>query len=182
MLKIFVQIFLFLYLVVSFIFVFYLSKDTPPFPGNPPDALVSKEPADIEYEYRKAYFTDYTREQVIEHYQTQISFLPTIRLNYPPEEAQTIIRDQTRSSYLEELTHPMRTSIYINGFQPRVEKDEININGEHFEQKITIRYVQSNRYIRTILGVIICVFGFLLIKEYFNFLKNLTLPKNIWSK
>lgn len=181
MLKILSKIFLLLYLIVSFVFIYYLSKDTPPFPGSPPDALQSNEPADIEYEFRKAYFTDYTREQVIEHYKTQISFLPILRLNYPPEDAQGIIRDQTRSSYLEELTHPMRTSIYINGFAPRIEKDAININGKHYEQKITIRYVQSNRYLRTFLGLLIVIAGFIVLYEYYQFFRNVRLPKKIYE-
>src|SRR5688572_10976337 len=87
------------------------------FPNPPVDAVQSEEPADSESPLRRAYFTNYTREEVIQHYRSQISDIPLLlRLNYPPEEAQTIIRDQTRSNYLEELAHPMRSSLYINGF------------------------------------------------------------------
>jgi len=121
----------------------YLLIPSPPFPAPPPDALQSNEPADTETSLRRAFFTDYTRDQVIKHYEAQWQYLSIVNLNYPPEEAQSIIRDQTRSTYLEELVHPFRESLFINGFEPQTDKNEIWIEGKHFEQKIIIRYVPS---------------------------------------
>lgn len=143
-----------------------------PFPVPPPDALQSHEPADIETPFRRAYFTQYTRDQVIAHYEAQLKYLPTLRLNYPPEEATTIIRDQTRSWYLEELTHPMRDSLYINGFVPQKAQDVIVIEGKQYAQKITIKYVPSNLLVRLAIGSSILVFIYALYLEWKKALKS----------
>lgn len=109
------------------------------------------EEADTEYEYRRAYFTNLTRQEVVSYYQSQFRLsifgfeVPSLGLNYPPEDAQTLIRDQTRSSFLEELVYPLRESFYINGFKPTLDKDEIWYKGVHYEQKITVRFVPGNR-------------------------------------
>jgi len=136
----------------------YILTVNPPFPPPPPDAVQSVEEGDSEdLAVRRAYFTNYTRDQVVEHYKAHFRKYPTFRLNYPPEDAQTLIRDQTRSYYLEELVHPMRESLYINGFVPQRPQDEIWYKGEHFEQKITIKYVSSKVFWRV--AVIILVVG-----------------------
>lgn len=150
-----------LYVFFSIIFLSYLALPNPEFPSPPPYALQSDEPADTETALRRAYFTNLTREEVMSHYKNQLtksSFigipLPTYRLNYPPEEAQTIIRDQTRSTFLEEIVHPFRESIYVNGFEPKTAKDAIFIGGRDWRQKITIRFVPSTAYIRLVIGVL----------------------------
>lgn len=142
-----------------------------PFPAPPPDALQSHEPADTETPFRRAYFTNYTREQVIAHYKGQLKFLPTLELNYPPEDAQTIIRDQTRSWYLEELVHPFRGSLYINGFIPQQDQDTIVINDKTWAEKITIKYVPSPLYIRLIVASGILLFSYLIFKQWQKFLR-----------
>lgn len=135
----------------------YLILPNPPFPKPPPDALQSNEPADTETPLRRAYFTNYDRQQVLDWYKLQFeksSFLgiplPTYLLNYPPEDAQTIIRDQTRSSYLEEVVHPFRESVFINGFGAASPKDTIFIGGIVWKQKITIRFVPSSTILRVL--------------------------------
>ena len=136
-------------------FLIYLALPAPGFPNPPPGAVQSLEEADVETELKRAYFTNYTREQVVAHYENQFRFrVGTLRLNYPPEEAQTLIRDQARSVYLEELVHPFRESLYINGFVPSQAKDDIWYKGEHYVQKITIRYVPSSLGIRTLFGLL----------------------------
>src|SRR3989344_6556593 len=143
------------FFIFSGILVFYLLLPNPSFPEPPPDALQSNEPADTETTLRRAYFTNFTREEVLVHYKNQLEKsaflgvpLPTYRLNYPPEEAKTIIRDQTRSTFLEEIVHPLRESIFINGFEPKVEKDAINIEGLSWRQKIIVKLVPSNIFVR----------------------------------
>ncbi len=95
-----------LYLLFGVIFLVYLSLPRPGFPTQPPDTLKSGEPADIEDVLRPSYFTDLDREGVLSYYKDQFTksslgvVLPTYRLNYPPEEAEGIIRERTRSSYL----------------------------------------------------------------------------------
>src|SRR3990167_6404643 len=149
-----------IFIVFSVLLILYLILPNPPYPEPPPDALQSNEPADTESPLRRAYFTDFTREQVMQHYKSQLdrsSFLkvplPTYRLNYPPEEAQTIIRDQTRSTFLEEITHPLRESVFINGFQAKNEKDTILIDDKIWLEKITVRFVPSSVYFRLVVGL-----------------------------
>ena len=120
-----------IFILFSIVFLAYSFLPNLGFPDPPPDALQSKEPADSEnLNVRRAYFTDYMREEVMAHYRNQMEKsqflglpLPTYRLNYPPEEAQRIIREQTRSVFLEEIVHPFRESLYVNGFEAKEEKD-----------------------------------------------------------
>ncbi len=151
----------------------YLTIPSYPFPAPPPGAVQSNEPADVETPFRRAYFTQYTRDQVIAHYASQIKYLPYVELNYPPEEAGTIIRDQTRSWYLEELAHPMRDSLYINGFIPQKPQDNIVLNGVTYAEKITIKYVPSNLLVRLVIGTLILGFIYLLLIEWKKALSSL---------
>ena len=140
--------------------VLYLAIPNYAFPAPPPDSLQSQEPADTETPLRRAYFTNYTRDEVLAWYKGQFEAktalgikIPSYLLNYPPEEAQTIIRDQTRSIFLQEVVHPMRESLYINGFGAKSEKDTILINDRVWRLKITVRYVASDVIIREILFI-----------------------------
>lgn len=146
----------------------YVWPDSPPFPVPPPDALQSQEPADTESLLRRSYFTNYTRDQVIEHYKTHFDREVMLRMNYRPEDAQTIIRDQTRSYYLEELVHPMRESLFINGFIAQNAKDDIWIEGKHWEQKLTIKYVSSSKFWRILIIWMAMGVFYILVNEWLN--------------
>jgi len=98
--------------------------------------------------------------------------LPTFRLNYPPEEAQTIIRDQTRSTFLQEIVHPMRESVYINGFEPADPKDAVIIKGRHFRQKIIVRFVPSSFPVRLISFFGVILSSVILFKSYAKTFKH----------
>jgi len=168
-----------LFILFSTLFVIYLLLPNPTFPEPPPDALQSNEPADTETSLRKAYFTNYTREEVMVHYKDQFErpvifgiFLPSYRLNYPPEEAQMIIRDQTRSTFLEEIVHPFRESVYINGFKPAAKKDAIFIEGKEWYQKITVRFVPSNSLTRVAVVVLALILVVIVIKEWETAIKG----------
>ena len=91
--------------------------------------------------------------------------IPSYRLSYPPEEAYSIIRDQTRSVYLEEIVHPFRESFYVNGFVPKVEKDDIWYKGVHYDQKITVRYVPSDKNIRIVVFALSLTVLTLIVKQ-----------------
>lgn len=167
------------YILLTVLFVIYVALPSPDFPDPPEDALQSLEPADSETPLRRAYFTDYTREEVIAHYKKEFSGFPILNLNYPPEEGQTIIRDQTRSSYLEELVHPFRESMYINGFVPQVRKDAIVIGGKEYHQKLTVRYVPGSSTVRMIYVLstsaalyFVFKFALVLLKDYFVWLRK----------
>ena len=136
----------------------------PGFPAPPADALQSKEPADSESPLRRAYFTNFTREEVMSHYKKEFKW--GLNLNYPPEESRTIIRDQTRSTFLEEIVHTLRESVFINGFEPKVEKDAINIEGLSWRQKIIVKLVPSNIFVRVAVVILSYVGSVILIKEW----------------
>ncbi len=142
----------------------YVILPDPDFPNPPPDALQSREPADSEDPLRRAYFTNLTREEVIAHYKKEFRWGFT--LNYPPEESGSIIRDQTRSTFLEEIVHPLRESIYINGFEPREAKDAIFIEGRDWRQKIIVKLIPSNVVFRVLIVVLSFICSVALIKEW----------------
>lgn len=158
------------FLIVFILFIIYLALPISSFPPPPPGAIQSFEQADTETPLRRAYFTNLTRAEVLAHYEKY--FANSLRLNYPPEESQTIIRDQTRSTFLEERAYPLRESIYINGFEPKMAKDVIVINGENYRQKIIIRHVPSNDSLRIILGMLGILLAFVIIKEYLTEIKS----------
>ena len=152
------------------------------FPEPLPDALQSDEPADVETPLRRGYFTDFSREEVIAHYKNQVGHsnflnlpLPTLRLNYPPEEAQTLIRDQARATFLEELVHPLRESFFINGFEPKEAKDAIVVNDKKWRQKVIVKHVPSNNVARLIVLVSALMLTLLILPSWFNELKRLLL-------
>ena len=142
----------------------YVVLPEPGFPAPPADALQSKEPADSESPLRRAYFKNFTREEVMSHYKKEFKW--GLNLNYPPEESRTIIRDQTRSTFLEEIVHPLRESVFINGFEPKVEKDAINIEGLSWRQKIIVKLVPSNIFVRIAVVILSYVGSVILIKEW----------------
>lgn len=158
-----------LFFVFSVLLFVYVSLPSPNFPKPPPDSFQSNEPADSETSLRRAYFTNLTREEVINHYKKEFNKgfnIYTPRLNYPPEESKTIIRDQTRSTFLEEIVHPLRESLYINGFEPKTEKDTIIIEDRNWRQKIIIKYVPSSLWIRFIVMGLTLAATFILVREY----------------
>ncbi len=158
-----------LFLGLCVFFISYLCIPSIGLPKLPVGAVLSDEPADTEYVYRRAYFTDFNREEIVFFYKSEFRktyiigrlFFP-LRLNYPPEAAQTIIRDQTRSTFLEEITYPLRDSIYINGFEPKVAKDEVWYKGVHYRQKITVRYVPGSLFLRLMVGLGVIIFSWLM--------------------
>lgn len=168
------------YIILSILFIIYLLLPNPSFPKPLPGAFQSIEPGDTETPLRRAYYTNLTRQEVLDHYQKQFSRLnmlgisvPTYRLNYPPEEAQILVRDQTRSTFLEEIVHPFRESIFINGFKPSQAKDVIEIEGVKWEQKITVRLIPSNVIARSVVGVISLVICYFLINQWVLLIKDI---------
>lgn len=172
------------YIFFTLIFIFYLLLPNSDFPEPPPGALQSNEPADTETLLRRAYFTNASRDEVMEHYASQLKRskfasipLPTYKLSYPPEEAQTLIRDQTRSTFLEEVVHPFRESFYVNGFEPKEDKDTILIAGETWRQKITVRLVPSSLVARSAIYSIGLVLFWITINGWLETAKSLVSKK-----
>lgn len=182
------NIFNILYVLASLLFLLYLILPGIGFPKSPDASLQSKEPADVESFFRRGYYINESRTDVINYYRNVFDnitvfnrgfSLLSIRLNYPPEEAQTIIRDQTRSTYLEEIVHPFRESLYINGFEPKKDNDRIVVNGRIYQQKITIKLVEPSVFARVVIGLLTVVFGYIVILFWINLLSK---NKNIYAQ
>ena len=108
------------------------------------------------------YFSDNYRDFVIPYYrvhfksQSALPFAP-LRLNYPPEFAYTAIKDQTQSTYLEELFYPLRESLFINGLEPFTTDKLPRFEGATrfdpepgtaYYTKVTLRYYPSPLWVR----------------------------------
>jgi hypothetical protein len=159
-----------LFISISVALFLYVNPASPEFPKAPVGSVQSFEPADVESPLRRGYYTNLNRQEVISHYEKEFNrgFAYAPRLNYPPEEAPAIIRDQTKSSYLEEIVHPLRESIYINGFTPKEEQYAQYYEGVRYNQKIIIRYVPSNQWLRLLVIIGSTFFGYMLFLEYIN--------------
>jgi hypothetical protein len=121
----------------------YLVLPSPSFPPPPPGSLVSNEPADTETIYRQAYYSNLSRSEVMKYYTKVFRSPLQFTLNHPPEDAGTLIRDQTRSSYLEEIVHPGKEVLYVNGYTPTKPEDKIVRNGLVYSSKIVIHLIPS---------------------------------------
>lgn len=159
-------------ITVSALFLLYLALPGPEFPVPLSDATQSEEKADQETPLRRAYFTNFSRQEVVDYYRYAFGktvfglAFSSVRLNYPPEEAQERIRDQTRSTFLEEIVHPFRESIYINGFEPKDPKDDVWYKGVDFRQKIIIKYNPSSVLVRVPIALLTILAASFLVKEW----------------
>lgn len=165
----------YIFAVFSAVFIVYLLLPTPNLPPQLANSLISPEPADRAFPLRPAYFTYSNRAETLEHYQNYLSrspfkgiYLPAYRLNYPPEDSSFLVRAHMYSSYLEEIVHPFRESVFVNGFRPTQQKDDIWIYGIHYDEKITIKYIPSPLLPRVILGILTLGTLFVVIRELFQ--------------
>ncbi|MGD0523216.1 MAG: hypothetical protein ABSA43_01515, partial [Candidatus Microgenomates bacterium] len=62
-----------LYVIFALVLFIYLLLPGYSFPNPPPGAVQSMEQADTETPLRQAYFTDFTRTEVVDYYQNQMS-------------------------------------------------------------------------------------------------------------
>lgn len=153
-----------IFVILSILFLVYLSTPVSPFPTPLWDFKTSTEPADQETPLRRGYYTNITREQLMSHYAREFKW--GIRLNYPPEEAQTLVRDQTKSSFLEEIVHPMKESLFVNGYRPKSDEEVLEIGGTRYEGKVIIKYVGSSLILRIFVGFATIGVTWLLLKEW----------------
>jgi hypothetical protein len=152
--------FLFLAVIPLCLFV-YLIIPEPVFPAQIPGSLKSVEPADTENTLRQGFYTDLSRQEIIayfrDHFTTStLAQIPiaTLRFNYPPEESATIIKEQTKSTFLEELAHPGRESLYINGFVAAKDSERMFFGDREYKTKVIIRYIPSNPLVRTLVWIL----------------------------
>jgi len=159
-----------IFVIFGILFLVYLALPQPAFPNGLWDFIESTQPADKETPLRRGYYTNTTREQLMSHYIR--AFKWGIILNYPPEQSQTIIRDQTKATFLEEIAHPMRESLFINGYRPTSDKEILEAGGVRYESKVIIKYVGSNMLLRLFVGIAALAALWLLINEWVKTLKS----------
>lgn len=167
--------------------VVYLSAPSPITPNLSND-LQSDEPGDTwQNPGQKAFFTDLNRSMVLVDLQNKFSVklgsfrFPSYRLNYRPENVGTLVRDQLRSYYLEEIVYPLRESLFISGWEPKnspiykgyfdKDKPKIVINGREYLSKVTIRPVRSQPISRILVWTL-CFPASFLVYLSFKSLKN----------
>ncbi len=139
-----------------------------------PDSTKSKLEGDtIQIPNVSAYLSNNFRDFVVpfylEYYQnlTKLPFAP-MQLNHPPEFSWTAIKKHTDSTYLVELTYPLRDSLFVNGFEPFYENGEpkywgavkFEEGGQNFFTKTTLRFYQSPIWAKllTWLGITLSIF------------------------
>ena len=164
-----------------------------PSPDNFPDlpgAVKSIEPGDtVQIKNVSAYYTDMPRKDVVNFYFNYFSRSPllnipliTYKLNHPPERIREVLRATQQSTFVEEIVHPLRESVFVNGFEwnndpftpPKSREQNILIvNGKTYQFKMTIFYQKSVVWIRLIVFYLATGLGCLLVKEFVKCIKRL---------
>ncbi len=128
----------------------------------------------------KAFYSDNYRNFVTRYYleaykEKSVFPFPPLKLNYPPEYAYTAIKDQTKSTYLEEVTYPFRDSLFVNGLEP-FEVDgsprypgavKMGNFGENYSTKVIIRYYSTSLQARISYWLLLnaCLVGVFLVSR-----------------
>ncbi len=124
-----------------------------------------------------AYYTNLSREEIVDFYQKSLarsSFLSlplvTLRLNHPPEYAREIVIETLHSDFFEEVVHPLRESVFINGWTPKEDKEyqrkakplyEFDREGKSYQTKVTLYLVPSQPSMRLVIFhlALLAIFG-----------------------
>jgi hypothetical protein len=147
------KIFFLLLFIFNLLAVFYLVSPTPTL-KDLPNSAKSDEPGDtIQLKNVAAYYTNLSRTEVMNFYQSIYSEMFLIRLNHPPERAKTIFRDTTQSYYLEEFILPFKESLFVNGYEwendvftkpeKRI-KNKLIYKNKEYPSKITIKTIPTS--------------------------------------
>jgi hypothetical protein len=178
---------IFFTLLVFILGLVYLLVPSPAYPDLTGGAR-SDEPGDTwQNPDQKGFYTNSDRQFVLHDIQSQFVIkilgfpLPSYRLNYRPEEAQTLVRDQLQSYYLEEIIYPLRQSIFVNGWEPKKspklagkpadEIPDISLHGVPYDSKVTLRPVNSSAWARILIWTLIFPATYL---TYFSVRRSVT--------
>jgi len=170
-------------LVIFLVGTFYLLLPAPKNFPDLPGAVKSVEPGDTtQIANVRAYYTDMPRKEVVRFYQDYFSRSPflqipliTYKLNHPPERIREVLRETQQSTFVEEIVHPLRESVFINGFEwnndpfTPGEARAVNIlivNGKTYQFKITLYYQPSMVWQRLLVFYLILILIYLLIISY----------------
>ncbi len=177
---------LFLFLVLGTVYLLLPAKSNFP---DLPGAVKSIEPGDtVQIKNVSAYYTDMPRADVVNfyfNYFSRSSFLNipliTYKLNHPPERIREILRDTQQSTYVEEIVHPLRESVFISGFEwnndpftlPQNRKKNIlTVNGKDYQFKVTWFYQPSFWWQRLFIFYLITLASCLLIFQAIKLFKR----------
>lgn len=156
-----------------------------------PESVESIEPGDTtQIANVSAYYTDTSRKEVVQFYKNYFSRsaflgipLITYKLNHPPEKIREVLRDTQQSTFVEEIVHPLRESVFVNGFEwnndpftsPEARAANILIvNGKTYQFKITLYYQPSMVWQRLLVFYLTLILIYLLILSYKGIIKRLT--------
>jgi hypothetical protein len=138
----------FFLVVFNLLALVYLLWPTPVVPDLI-NSVKSDLPGDtVQVQNVSGYFTNLSRQDVMNFYLKYYQSPLRIRLNHPPEKAREIIIDTLPSYYFEELHLPFKETLYINGFEwekdvfTKPEKriaNKIIYHNQEYQSKITIR-------------------------------------------
>ncbi len=174
-------------LIVYLLGFVYLTLPSPAFPELSRSGR-SDEPGDTwQHPDQKGYYSNLSRSEVLKDIESQfhIKFMgieiPNYRLNYRPEDAGDLVRDQLQSYYLEEIVIPFRESIFVNGWEPKnspqyrllpdKSKSDLFLHGVPYDAKITLRPVNSPVWARLLIWTLLFPATYLV---YLSFKKTLT--------
>jgi len=177
MLKISKLFFVFFIILGTLYLVLPAPKDFPDLPG----AVKSIEPGDtVQIANVSAYYTDMPRKEAVDFYFKYFSRSPflgipliTYKLNHPPERIREILRDTQQSTYVEELVHPLRESVFVNGFEWNNDpftpsksraKNILTVNGKTYRFKVTLFYQESGILARVLIFYACLLFVYCLLK------------------
>lgn len=177
--KIFKVFFIIIFILGTVYLVLPAPKDFP----DLPDSIKSIEPGDTtQIANVSAYYTDIPRKEVVDFYTRYFSKSPfrlipllNYRLNQPPERIREVLRSTQQSTYVEEVIHPFRESVFINGFEwdndpftkpERRIKNILKVDGKVYQFKITLFYQESMLWQRLLVFYLSILAIYLLFKAY----------------
>lgn len=153
--------------------------DFPPIPNS----LKSTEEGDtVQISNVAAYYSFWRRPEITNLYKKQYELInfwplifPSIKLNHPPEFSFTYVRDQLKSTFLEEYTYPLRDSLFVSGFDQKIYNDlqyiphsfysdTIHQDGVFYNSKTTLRFYPSSIFARIIVYLTLWILAIKLVK------------------
>ncbi len=153
------KIFATIVIIFNIIFVIYLISPTPTLKPLPHSVLSTLPGDTTQLKNVTGYYTNLSRSEVMNFYQSLYSFPLLIRINHPPEKAKEIFRDTMQSYYIEEFIIPFKQSLFVNGYE--WEKDvftkpekriqfKLIYNNITYQSKINTKVYDTSIYIRLI--------------------------------
>lgn len=170
-------------ILLFFLGNFYLILPAPKNFPDLPNSIKSTEPGDtVQIPGVSAYYTDIPRKEVVDFYFKYFSKSPfwgipliTYKLNHPPERIREVLRETQQSTYVEELVHPFRESVFISGFEwnndpftpPKSRpKNILLVDGRVYQFKVTLFYQESKIWQRLLIFWLSCFACWLIYKVY----------------